>query len=390
MKRIGIIAKNIPKAHRAVQKLAKWLSARGRDVFIDSTSAAVIKTKGYEREDIPSLVDMIIVLGGDGTLLSAARVVSEAKKDVPILGVNLGSLGFMAEVSLDELYDSLEKAIAGKLEAEARMMLTASVVRKNKRLAQYTVLNDAVINKGALARMVELEVSVDDGYLTTIKSDGLILSTPTGSTAYSLSAGGPIIHPTQAARTAFDMSPNLVLALALAQDHRERVVHGQVGRADHLVQLVLADLVDEEAERGEVGPGRHVLLECVHLALAARALEDVRAVHVDEPEEPQHLAAVIDLLRRDARDAPLVVDGGRAERPVVDVDVRPADLAVRLDGEQADEEIAVLVRHLREVVRLDAIAELRHRAPSSRATRRRRACPSATPPSPRSPRCATS
>jgi NAD+ kinase len=196
MKKIGIIAKNIPKAHRAVQKLEKWLSARGRDVFIDSTTALAIKTRGYGRDEIPSHVDMIIVLGGDGTLLSAARVVSEAKKDVPILGVNLGSLGFMAEVSLDELYDNLEKAIAGKLEAEARMMLTASVVRKGKRLARYTVLNDAVINKGALARMMELDVSVDDGYLTTIKSDGLILSTPTGSTAYSLSAGGPIIHPT--------------------------------------------------------------------------------------------------------------------------------------------------------------------------------------------------
>ncbi len=196
MKKIGIIAKNIPKAHRAVRKLAKWLSSRGRDVFIDSTTAAAIKTQGHERAEIPSLVDMIIVLGGDGTLLSAARLVSEAKKDVPILGVNLGSLGFMAEVSLDELYDNLGKAIAGKLEAEARMMLTANVIRGGKRVARYTVLNDAVINKGALARMVELEVSVDGGYLTTIKSDGLILSTPTGSTAYSLSAGGPIIHPT--------------------------------------------------------------------------------------------------------------------------------------------------------------------------------------------------
>lgn len=196
MKRIGIIAKNMPKARRAAEKLAKWLSARGKKVFIDSETAVAVKKQGYRREDIPSLVDMIIVLGGDGTLLSAARLVSEAKKDVPILGVNLGSLGFMAEVSLDELYDNLEKAIAGKLEAEARMMLTASVIRDGKRLARYTVLNDAVINKGALARMMEFEVSVNDGYLTAIKSDGLILATPTGSTAYSLSAGGPIIHPT--------------------------------------------------------------------------------------------------------------------------------------------------------------------------------------------------
>ncbi|HAK61345.1 MAG TPA: NAD(+) kinase, partial [Nitrospiraceae bacterium] len=125
----------------------------------------------------------------------AARLLSDAKRDVPILGVNLGSLGFMAELSLDELYDHLEKVLLGRFEVEERMMLTASVIRSEKNVARYSVLNDAVINKGALARMVELEVSVNESHLTTIKSDGLIVATPTGSTAYSLSAGGPIIHP---------------------------------------------------------------------------------------------------------------------------------------------------------------------------------------------------
>ena len=152
--------------------------------------------RGYEPDEIPALVEMIIVLGGDGTLLSAARLVADAHTDVPIFGVNLGSLGFMAEVSLDELYGNLEKAIAGKLGTEDRIMLTASVLRGGKRIAQYRVLNDAVINKGALARMMELRVSVNDGHLTTLRADGLIVATPTGSTAYSLSAGGPIIHPT--------------------------------------------------------------------------------------------------------------------------------------------------------------------------------------------------
>jgi NAD+ kinase len=152
--------------------------------------------EGYDRETIPSLVEMLIVLGGDGTLLSASRLVADAHRDVPIFGVNLGSLGFMAEVSLDELYDNLEKAIAGKLATEDRIMLTASVLREGKRLSRYRVLNDAVINKGALARMMELRVSVDDGLLTTLRADGLIIATPTGSTAYSLSAGGPIVHPT--------------------------------------------------------------------------------------------------------------------------------------------------------------------------------------------------
>jgi NAD+ kinase len=196
MKKIGIIAKDIPEARRAAKKLTAWLERRGKKVYIDADAATAIRVRGYERSEIPALVDMLIVLGGDGTLLSAARHVADAHTNVPIFGVNLGSLGFMAEVSLDELYDNLEKAMAGKLETEDRMMLSAAVVRGGRRLAQYRVLNDVVINKGALARMMELRVSVSDGPLTTLRADGLIVATPTGSTAYSLSAGGPIIHPT--------------------------------------------------------------------------------------------------------------------------------------------------------------------------------------------------
>lgn len=196
MKKIGIIAKNIPEARKATRRLSAWLEARGKKVFIDTETAAAVKINGYQAEKIPSLVEMIIVLGGDGTLLTAARHVANAHTDVPIFGVNLGTLGFMAEVSLDELYDNLEKAIAGKLGTEDRIMLTASVLRNGERVVRYRVLNDAVINKGALARMMELKVSVDAGHLTTFRADGLIVSTPTGSTAYSLSAGGPIIYPT--------------------------------------------------------------------------------------------------------------------------------------------------------------------------------------------------
>jgi NAD+ kinase len=195
MKKIGIIAKNIPRAHGAVRKLSKWLAARGKKVLLDERTASDLGMDGVASKDLPSLVDMVIVLGGDGTLLSAARLVADSKKNVPIFGVNLGSLGFMAEVSLDELYANLEKALAGKLQAEERMMLTAGVIRKGKKITEYSVLNDAVISKGAIARMVSLEVSVGDDYLTSIRADGLILATPTGSTAYSLSAGGPIIHP---------------------------------------------------------------------------------------------------------------------------------------------------------------------------------------------------
>jgi NAD+ kinase len=195
MKKIGIIAKNIPPAARALRKVAAWLAGKGRTVVLDEQTAAVLGTRGCRPQDLPSLVDMVIVLGGDGTLLSAARLVAASRRNVPIFGVNLGSLGFMAEVSLDELYPSLEEALAGKLEIAERMMLTASVIRKGRKIAEYTVLNDAVVSKGAFARMVSLEVSVDEDFLTAIRADGLILATPTGSTAYSLSAGGPIIHP---------------------------------------------------------------------------------------------------------------------------------------------------------------------------------------------------
>ena len=195
MKKIGIIAKDMPRAHDAVRKLSKWLTAKGRKVFLEDRTADSLGLTGHAPRKLPSLVDMIIVLGGDGTLLSAARLVADSRKNVPIFGVNLGSLGFMAEVPLEELYGNLEKALAGKLRADERMMLTASVIRKGKTIAEHTVLNDAVVSKGTFARMVSLEVLVGDDFLTAIRADGLILATPTGSTAYSLSAGGPIIHP---------------------------------------------------------------------------------------------------------------------------------------------------------------------------------------------------
>lgn len=195
MNKIGIIAKDIPKARKAAKELFTRLSKMGRKVFLDSKTASLLDLSGYGPEDLPRLVDMLIVLGGDGTLLSAARLVSSLGRDIPILGVNLGSLGFMAELSLKELYEYINKAVSGRLESEERMMLSVSIYRGGRRRERYTVLNDAVINKGALARMLGLEIWVGDDYLTSLKSDGLIVATPTGSTAYSLSAGGPIIHP---------------------------------------------------------------------------------------------------------------------------------------------------------------------------------------------------
>jgi len=201
MKRIGIIAKqNKPEAITIAGQLVEWLRPRAIEVYIEeeverSLSSSLLgpRLNLMKREEIPNQVEMIIVLGGDGTLLSVARLVGNY--GVPILGVNLGGLGFLTEITLEELYGVLEKVIRGDFATDERVVLLASVVRRGERLAEFTVLNDAVINKGALARIIDLETSINGEYLTTFKSDGLILSTPTGSTAYNLSAGGPIVYP---------------------------------------------------------------------------------------------------------------------------------------------------------------------------------------------------
>ncbi len=195
MKKIGIITKlKKPEAIEVVKKLNPWLKDRGRETFIDIEAAASLGEKGFQRPEIPSLVDMIIVLGGDGTLLSVARLVGD--RGIPILGVNLGGLGFITEIPLNELYTTLERIFNNDYFIEERLMLIVHVHRQGERIAEYNVLNEVVVNKGALARIIDLETFINKTYVTTFKADGVIISTPTGSTAYSLSAGGPIIYPT--------------------------------------------------------------------------------------------------------------------------------------------------------------------------------------------------
>jgi len=193
--KIALICKaGRPEAIEVVKDLLPWLRERGIEAFVDLESATALNIKGYPRPEIPSLVDVIIVLGGDGTLLSVARLVGD--RGVPILGVNLGGLGFITEVTIPEIYESIEKIISNQCPAEDRVMLTARVHRHSESIAEYSVLNDVVINKGALARMIELDTYINHQYVTSFRADGLIISTPTGSTAYSLSAGGPILYPT--------------------------------------------------------------------------------------------------------------------------------------------------------------------------------------------------
>ena len=194
-KKIGVFCKpKAPSATDILGRLIPWLRKQNYHIFLDTGTAAIInETSSYERREISQQADLLIVLGGDGTLLSVARAAHP--HNIPILAVNLGSLGFLAEISIEELYPTLENILAGKFEIENRMLLNACIWRNGEKVEDHNVLNDVVINKGAVARVINLQVLVNGQYMTSYRADGLIIATPTGSTAYSLSAGGPIIHP---------------------------------------------------------------------------------------------------------------------------------------------------------------------------------------------------
>lgn len=196
MNKIGIISKlhNID-AKDILHKLIPWLSDHGKEIFLDKDSASVIdESSAYQKSEIPSLADIIIVLGGDGTLLSAARLVLVNGRDVPILGINLGGLGFLTEGTLEELYPTLEDILNNDFITEDRQLLISEVYRQGERIARSYSLNDVIIRR-LPARMINVEIFINKRYVTSLRGDGLIISTPTGSTAYSLSAGGPIIYP---------------------------------------------------------------------------------------------------------------------------------------------------------------------------------------------------
>ena len=197
MKRVGIVAKpDAPRAPEVITRLVDWLTERGRDVTLEKETAGIVpavRAAAANKAELPGLSDLLIVLGGDGTLLSMARAVGDL--GVPILGVNLGGLGFLTATTLDEMLPSLEAALEGRMVVEERLMLIARVVRNGAAVCEHMALNDMVITKSAMSRIISLAVSVEGQYATAYRADGLIISTATGSTAYSLSAGGPIVAP---------------------------------------------------------------------------------------------------------------------------------------------------------------------------------------------------
>jgi NAD+ kinase len=199
--RVGILAKsNLRAATTHLAEIGEWLQSRGIPAVFETATAALMppadRREVVDKPTLAAVVDMVVVLGGDGTLLGMADCIGEAGSGIPILGVNFGSLGFLTEVTLPELYRSLEAAINGRANVEERLMLRATTVRGGRTFAQSIALNDAVITKTARSRMIDLSVYVGDEFVTRVKADGLIIATPTGSTAYNLAAGGPIVQPT--------------------------------------------------------------------------------------------------------------------------------------------------------------------------------------------------
>jgi NAD+ kinase len=194
-KSVWILTKpKFPDAKTTLQGVVTWLRSRKIDVLLDPTSATLLgEQDGIQKTPSPGNADVLLVLGGDGTMLNAARLAGE--RSIPILGVNMGGLGFLTEVRPENLYSSLDRVFANDFVLDERLMLKTHVRRHGETVARGVVLNDVVISKGTLARMIELKIAIQGQFVTNLRGDGLIVSTPTGSTAYSLSAGGPIINP---------------------------------------------------------------------------------------------------------------------------------------------------------------------------------------------------
>ncbi len=197
IKKIGIVA-NVKKERASAYTLSlcEWLRKRGLEVFLEKGIAEKVRDEHWkERKALADNVDLLVVFGGDGTILRTARFTLGSS--TPIVGINLGGFGYLTEVNLSEMFSALEIILGGNFETDKRMMLDVAMSGQEEEGIIHTVLNDVVLNRAHLSRIVELETYVDGRYLITYKADGLIVSTPTGSTAYSLSAGGPIVFPQQ-------------------------------------------------------------------------------------------------------------------------------------------------------------------------------------------------
>ncbi len=265
MKSAAIFSKPAkPELKQIVPELLRWLHEHGYKVVVDQeTTAYASGTEVVERVAVAAREPkFVVVLGGDGTLLAAARAV--AKAGIPVLGVNLGSLGFLTEVPLAELYSTLEAVDRDKCGTEPRSMLSCHLLREGKCVAQYHALNDVVVNKSSIARLADFDLYINQDFVSNYKADGLIVATPTGSTAYSLAAGGPILMPSVEGFVITPVSPHALthrplvvrdsveisIVVKAAEEHAFLSVDGQVGmplmdgdrvtckKSEHKVQLL--------------------------------------------------------------------------------------------------------------------------------------------------------
>jgi NAD+ kinase len=279
---IGLIAKpRIDRAAKLVPELVAWLEARGVAVFLDEEAAGYAgRSPGLSRDQVAAQSQLLVVLGGDGTLLSAAR--ASLGHTLPLLAVNLGGLGFLTAIKIEELYPQLERALHGDFRVAQRRMLHVELWRGDRRIAAHEALNDVVLTKAEIARMIDLEVQVDNHFVCVYKADGLIVATPTGSTAYSLSAGGPIMFPSVAATAITPICPHTltnrpvivpdeseIQVIVLYNSPTYMTIDGQVGeiletgdrivcrRSEHCISLVrppdlmFFDVLREKLKWGE-------------------------------------------------------------------------------------------------------------------------------------------
>lgn len=250
---VGLVSKpGIAKAAELVPALEAWLRERGISVRYDHQTAIYLSaTDGLPREEVADSCDMVIVLGGDGTLLSAARALRG--RQIPLFAVNLGNLGFLTSITVDELYPELEQTLQGQSRVSPRRMVQCELWRGDKLVGEYEALNDVVLTKASLARMIDVEIRVAKHFVAKYRADGLIVSTPTGSTAYSLSAGGPIVFPSVSALCITPICPHMltyrpvlvpddmdIQIVSLAESESAYLtIDGQVGEPLHQGDLVV-------------------------------------------------------------------------------------------------------------------------------------------------------
>ena len=251
MKQVAIFAKvHDPRCQGVASELVTWLEERKCQPLVDTHLARHVGyARGLTEKQIRDRAELVVVLGGDGTLISVARLFSS--RQVPIVGVNLGSLGFLTEITVEQLYPVLEQCLAGSHRITERMMLEVTVTRGDQEISHCQVLNDAVINKGALARIIELEARVNDDFLTNFKADGLIISTPTGSTGYSLSAGGPIVQPLMKCVLITPICPHTLTNRPIVLSYQSVIRITVKSSFDEMVYLTLDGQVGVELQEGD-------------------------------------------------------------------------------------------------------------------------------------------